>query len=86
MLQNKTGKSCSCLADSRSYLASLPDSEHNAKELLAWGERHLEELGADQRFPLSAVRLLEPVEVAALFDFGLTTATSQELRRNDRGV
>jgi hypothetical protein len=59
------------LADSRSYLANLPDSERAAKELLAWGEQHLGELGK-ARFPLNAVRLLEPVEVAALFDFGLT--------------
>jgi len=43
-----------------------------AKELLAWGEQHLGELGAGERFALSAVRLLESVEIAALFDFGLT--------------
>jgi 2-keto-4-pentenoate hydratase/2-oxohepta-3-ene-1,7-dioic acid hydratase in catechol pathway len=72
VLQSKAGKSCPYLADSRSYLANLPDSEHAAKELLAWGDKHLGELGDGQSFPLDAVRLLEPVEVAALFDFGLT--------------
>jgi 2-keto-4-pentenoate hydratase/2-oxohepta-3-ene-1,7-dioic acid hydratase in catechol pathway len=72
VLQNKTGKACPCLADSRSYLASLPDSERLAKELLAWGEEHLGELAGGERFPLNTVRLHEPVEVAALFDFGLT--------------
>jgi 2-keto-4-pentenoate hydratase/2-oxohepta-3-ene-1,7-dioic acid hydratase in catechol pathway len=72
VLQNKTGKSCPYLADSRSYFADLPDSERAAKELLAWGEQHLGELGKGECFPLNAVRLLEPVEVVALFDFGLT--------------
>jgi 2-keto-4-pentenoate hydratase/2-oxohepta-3-ene-1,7-dioic acid hydratase in catechol pathway len=72
VLQSKAGKSSPYLADSRSYLAGLPGSEGAAKELLAWGEEHLGELGIGERFPLNAVRLLEPVEVAALFDFGLT--------------
>jgi 2-keto-4-pentenoate hydratase/2-oxohepta-3-ene-1,7-dioic acid hydratase in catechol pathway len=72
VLQSKAGKPFPHLADSRSYLANLPDSERAAKELLAWGEQHLGELGNGERFPLHAVRLLEPVEVAALFDFGLT--------------
>lgn len=72
VLQSKAGKSFAFLTDSRSYLANLPDSERAAKELLAWGEQHLAELGKNERVALSAVRLLEPVEVAALFDFGLT--------------
>jgi 2-keto-4-pentenoate hydratase/2-oxohepta-3-ene-1,7-dioic acid hydratase in catechol pathway len=72
VLQEKAGKSCPCLADSRSYLNNLSDSERSAKELLTWGEQHIEELGHDERFPLDVVRLLEPIEVAALFDFGLT--------------
>ena len=72
VLRGKTGKSGPHLTDSRSYLANLPDSERAAKEVCAWGEQHLEELGKDERFPLDTVRLLEPVEVAALFDFGLT--------------
>jgi len=71
-LQSKAGKSSRHLADSRSYLANLPDSERAARELLAWGEQHLGELGKGECFPLNAVRLLEPVEVVALFDFGLT--------------
>jgi 2-keto-4-pentenoate hydratase/2-oxohepta-3-ene-1,7-dioic acid hydratase in catechol pathway len=72
VLQSKSGKSSPHLADSRSYLANLPDSERAAKEMLVWGEQHLKELGNGERFPLNAVQLLEPVEVAALFDFGLT--------------
>jgi 2-keto-4-pentenoate hydratase/2-oxohepta-3-ene-1,7-dioic acid hydratase in catechol pathway len=60
------------LADSRTYLANLPDSEWMAKELSAWGEQHLGELADGERLSLNTVRLLEPVEVAALFDFGLT--------------
>jgi 2-keto-4-pentenoate hydratase/2-oxohepta-3-ene-1,7-dioic acid hydratase in catechol pathway len=72
VLQSKAGKSSHHLADSRAYLANLPHSERAAKELLAWGEQHLGELVDGERFPLNAVRLLEPVEVAALFDFGLT--------------
>jgi 2-keto-4-pentenoate hydratase/2-oxohepta-3-ene-1,7-dioic acid hydratase in catechol pathway len=72
VLQGKSGRLHPELAESRSYLANLPDSEQAAKELLAWGEDHLEELGAGERFSLSAVRLLEPVDVTALFDFGLT--------------
>ena len=72
VLQSKAGISSLNVADSRTYLANLPDSERAAQELLTWGDQHLGELGEGERFPLSAVRLLEPVEVAALFDFGLT--------------
>ena len=72
VLQSKSGTSSPHLADSRSYLANLPDSERAAKEMLIWGEEHLRELGDGERFSLNAVQLLEPVEVAALFDFGLT--------------
>ena len=72
VLQGKAGKSSPHLTDSRSYLANLPDSDRAAKDLAAWGEQHLGELAKGERFPLNAVRLLEPVEVAALFDFGLT--------------
>jgi 2-keto-4-pentenoate hydratase/2-oxohepta-3-ene-1,7-dioic acid hydratase in catechol pathway len=72
VLQSKAGTSFLHLADSQSYLVNLPDSERAAKELLAWSEHHLGELGDGERFLLSAVRLLEPVEVVALFDFGLT--------------
>jgi 2-keto-4-pentenoate hydratase/2-oxohepta-3-ene-1,7-dioic acid hydratase in catechol pathway len=72
VLQGKAGKFSHHLTDSRSYLANLPDSERAAKDLSVWGERHLGELAHAEYFPLNAVRLLEPVEVAALFDFGLT--------------
>lgn len=72
LLQRKTGRADTHLDDSLSYLAHLPDSERTAKELLAWGEQHLGELVEGEHFPLSAVRLLEPINVTALFDFGLT--------------
>jgi 2-keto-4-pentenoate hydratase/2-oxohepta-3-ene-1,7-dioic acid hydratase in catechol pathway len=72
VLQSKAGKSAPHLTDSHSYLSNLPDSERAAKEVFAWGEQHLGELGKGECFPLNAVRLLEPVEVVALFDFGLT--------------
>ena len=71
-LQRKAGKSCVHLDDSRAYVANLPDSERAARELSTWCEQHLAELGEGEHFPLSTVHLLEPVEVAALFDFGLT--------------
>lgn len=69
VLQHKAGKSNLPLTDSRAYLAHLPESEQAARELLAWAEQHG---GESEGCPLDAVRLLEPVEVAALFDFGLT--------------
>jgi 2-keto-4-pentenoate hydratase/2-oxohepta-3-ene-1,7-dioic acid hydratase in catechol pathway len=72
VLQSKAGTASPHLSDSRSYLAQLPDSERAARELLTWAEQHLEELGEGECFPLDTIRLLEPVEVAALFDFGLT--------------
>jgi 2-keto-4-pentenoate hydratase/2-oxohepta-3-ene-1,7-dioic acid hydratase in catechol pathway len=71
-LQGKSGVSNARLADSRAYLANLPESESLAREMLAWGEQHLDELRQDDRPSVQAVRLLEPVEVTALFDFGLT--------------
>lgn len=71
-LENKAGKPSPHLANSKSYLSALPESEMVAKELLVWGEKHFEDLGIGEKFPLNSVRLLEPVEVSALFDFGLT--------------
>ena len=71
-LVSKSVKSSHFLKDSKSYLAALPESEQTAKELLAWGEQHFDELGNGEKFLLSSVRLLEPIEVSALFDFGLT--------------
>jgi 2-keto-4-pentenoate hydratase/2-oxohepta-3-ene-1,7-dioic acid hydratase in catechol pathway len=71
-LQSKAGNSSPHLGNSRSYLANLPGSEQAAKELLAWGERYFHMLGPGEKYPLDSVRLLEPIEVVALFDFGLT--------------
>jgi len=71
-LQHHRGQASPHLTDSRTYLAGLPESEQVAKELLTWGEQHLGDLGEGVAFPLDAVQLMEPVEVAALFDFGLT--------------
>ncbi len=72
VLQTKAGISSQYLSDSRSYLTHLPDSEQAARSLLEWAEQHFDEFGEGERFALDAVRLMEPVEVAALFDFGLT--------------
>lgn len=41
--------------------------------MLDWGVLHFAGFTASECFPLDTVRLLEPVEVAALFDFGLTS-------------
>jgi len=71
-LQSGLGRSHPELADSRAYLAHLPDSAKLAMELSAWGEDHLDDLAAEDRLALDAVHLAEPVDVAALFDFGLT--------------
>lgn len=71
-LQHRASKPCQHLSDSRTYLANLPYSLRAASDLFNWGTQHLGNLANDESFPLSAVRLLEPVEVAALFDFGLT--------------
>jgi 2-keto-4-pentenoate hydratase/2-oxohepta-3-ene-1,7-dioic acid hydratase in catechol pathway len=50
----------------------LPQSEQAARELSGWAEAHLGYLRADERPRLEDVRLHEPIEVTALFDFGLT--------------
>lgn len=71
-LQRISGQTPPHLADSRSYLAHLPESEQSARDLLAWGQQHLAELAPTECPTLDTVRLLEPVEVTALFDFGLT--------------
>jgi hypothetical protein len=39
---------------------------------LAWAEQHFQELSDGERFSLNTARLKEPIEVAALSDFGLT--------------
>ncbi len=71
-LTNKTDKPNTFLSNSKVYLAALPASELAAKDLHAWGEQHINELGNDEKFLLKSVKLLEPVEASALFDFGLT--------------
>jgi len=71
-LQQRSGITQPDLSDSKAYLAGLPESERAARELLAWGEAHLDKLTDSEKPKLQAVRLHEPVEVAALFDFGLT--------------
>ena len=72
MIQSKAGKTFEQLVDSRAYLTHLPDSESAARECAAWAEEHFDALGEGEKFPLAAVQLLEPLEVVALFDFGLT--------------
>jgi 2-keto-4-pentenoate hydratase/2-oxohepta-3-ene-1,7-dioic acid hydratase in catechol pathway len=71
-LQQRSGITRPDVSDSQAYLAGLPESEHAARELSAWGETHLGELPDGERPRLQDVRLHEPIEVAALFDFGLT--------------
>ena len=53
-------------------MTGLPQTERAARELAAWGEAHLGESPEDERPRLRDVRLHEPIEVMALFDFGLT--------------
>ena len=72
ILQAKAGTSYEFLSDSQAYLANLPHSEQAARTLLEWGEEHFLEIDAVNRFSLDETQLQEPVEVAALFDFGLT--------------
>jgi 2-keto-4-pentenoate hydratase/2-oxohepta-3-ene-1,7-dioic acid hydratase in catechol pathway len=71
-LQQRRGTSQPELNDSRAYLAALPESEQAARELAAWGEAHLRTWPEGDKPKLQDVRLHEPVEVVALFDFGLT--------------
>ena len=72
VLQERSGILSPPLSDSHAYLAGLPETEQAARQLLAWGEAHLDKLGADERPQLGVVRLHAPVEVGALFDCGLT--------------
>ena len=71
-LQQRSGINRPELSDSQAYLAGLPESERAAREFAAWGEAHLGEWPESERPRLQDVRLHEPIEVAALFDFGLT--------------
>ncbi|MBK9520221.1 MAG: fumarylacetoacetate hydrolase family protein [Rhodocyclaceae bacterium] len=71
-LGEHSGRSHAQLNDSKAYLAALPASERIAREMLAWGEANLAKLPESAKPLLEAVRLHAPIEVAALFDFGLT--------------
>lgn len=71
-LQQRSGVTCPELRDSRAYLAGLPQSEQVARKLLAWGEAHLAQLSERDKPRLAELNLHAPIEVAALFDFGLT--------------
>jgi 2-keto-4-pentenoate hydratase/2-oxohepta-3-ene-1,7-dioic acid hydratase in catechol pathway len=71
-LQHRSGITQPDLSDSKAYLAGLPETEQAARKLLAWGEAHLQELSATEKASLDALQLHAPIEVAALFDFGLT--------------
>ena len=71
-LQQRGGLNQPALGDSQAYLAGLPHSEQLARELLAWGEAHLAQLSVGEKPLLGELQLHAPIEVAALFDFGLT--------------
>jgi hypothetical protein len=72
ILQHRSGITQPSLSDSKAYLVGLPNSERAARELLSWGKAHLDELADSEKPKLEAVSVHEPIEVAALFDFGLT--------------
>ncbi|WP_205520555.1 fumarylacetoacetate hydrolase family protein [Tropicibacter sp. Alg240-R139] len=72
VLQEKSGMHFDFLVDSQTYLENLPESEQAARTLLDWGQQNLQEFASDVLFEQGAIRFLAPVDVAALFDFGLT--------------
>lgn len=71
-LQQRSGIVSPSLSDSHAYLAGLPETEQAARKLLAWGEARLGDFPEGEKPTLQEVRLHEPIEVVALFDFGLT--------------
>jgi 2-keto-4-pentenoate hydratase/2-oxohepta-3-ene-1,7-dioic acid hydratase in catechol pathway len=71
-LASLSGQSCDGLGSSRDYLAALPGSEARGRSLCEWASDHLDRLHGGALQPLDSVRLETPVEVASLFDFGLT--------------
>lgn len=71
-LQQRSGITQPEISDSKAYLAGLPQSEQLVRKLLAWGEARLAELSVNEKPRLAELQLHEPIEVAALFDFGLT--------------
>ena len=72
VLQAKAGTFYNFLTDSQAYLAHLPESEAAARVLLEWGEAHCQNFVDGDWSALDETQLKEPIEVAALFDFGLT--------------
>jgi hypothetical protein len=71
-LQQRSGITRPDLGDSHAYLTGLPQTERAARELAAWGEAHLGDWPESEKPKLREVRLHEPIDVVALFDFGLT--------------
>jgi len=71
-LATHSGQVVPCLENSDAYLKALPQSAETAGDLCAWGERAFEQLPDEEKPLLSTVKLFPPVEVRALFDFGLT--------------
>ncbi|MEQ8486370.1 MAG: fumarylacetoacetate hydrolase family protein [Pseudomonadales bacterium] len=67
-----SGEAADSLGSSGDYLAGLPGSEARARTLHQWASDHPDRLRGGALLPLDAVRLETPVEVASLFDFGLT--------------
>lgn len=67
-----TGRELPMLRNSNAYLEALPESETQAREIATWGLTVLAQLPEADKPMVSAVRLHAPVEVQALFDFGLT--------------
>jgi hypothetical protein len=89
-LRQRSGITQPDLSDSQAYLAGLPDNERAARELAAWGEAQLDEWPEGEKPRLQDVRLHEPVEVMALFDFGLTprhlkNSADTLMKRSQRG-
>lgn len=71
-LQTHSGQFHPCLDNSHSYLSALPESEKIASSLAAWAHEHLGNLPEADKPPIDSVQLHTPIEVTALFDFGLT--------------
>jgi 2-keto-4-pentenoate hydratase/2-oxohepta-3-ene-1,7-dioic acid hydratase in catechol pathway len=71
-LQQRSGITRPDLGNSHAYLTGLPETERAARELAAWGEAHLGDWPEGERPRVQDVRLHEPIDVVALFDFGLT--------------
>lgn len=70
--ENQGGRVTGYLEDSKTYLNNLPESEQQAKELWNWVKQNFDVFPDSQKPLLTEVKLLEPVEVSSLFDFGLT--------------